>query len=287
MKITTILLLLLLAAQLAAANAIDALKTVEDVQQFLVKKVHKKWKGWTLIAEVPGDTATYGKGRFFKMDINNDGLTDLVVNGMYLMAVTDRGKGRYGIHIIDDGSFMQEAYSLTDIVATGNGPLFVIKEKDLSNYKKTTDTLGRTDTLIFKFGSFVEYNARPEDLQVLRIDFSTTACFGTCPVFELSVDAGGSATYNALQYNDREGKFTGTIEQAAYDKLLQTICYLNLPSLNDDYSVNWTDDQAVTLTVTFGNGQTKTIQDYGAIGTFGLKNLYSQLFALRLTQQWD
>jgi hypothetical protein len=56
--------------------------------------------------------------------------------------------------------------------------------------------------------------------------------------------------------------------------------------LQNNYAVNWTDDQTCTLTITYNNEQTKTITDYGEIGTNGLRIIYDRLFALRKNQKW-
>jgi hypothetical protein len=50
--------------------------------------------------------------------------------------------------------------------------------------------------------------------------------------------------------------------------------------------VGWTDDQTCTLKITYDNGKTKTITDYGKIGTYGLNRVYSILFSLRQNQKW-
>ena len=50
--------------------------------------------------------------------------------------------------------------------------------------------------------------------------------------------------------------------------------------------MNWTDDQASTLTLTYNNGLVKTIEDYGMIGNYGLILLYNKLQALRFNQDW-
>ena len=47
-----------------------------------------------------------------------------------------------------------------------------------------------------------------------------------------------------------------------------------------------TDGQTCGLKITYDNGKTKIIHDYGLIGTFGLDRTYEMLFNLRKNQTW-
>jgi len=284
MRTLTTILILLLTANLTLANDIDDLQTKDDVQKFLVK-INPEWEKYDFFENTgKEDTSAYGKGNFFKIDLGNNGLTDLVINGKYFFAVTDNGNGNYESHFIDRGTFMLDKHTLKNIVYKDKTPLLIIGSYSEYNFGKNNDT--KTDTLVLKFGEFYEYNSTPDNFKIEEISFSTSHCFGTCPVFELIIKADGTAKYNAIEYNDKKGKFKTILDTATFNKLLQTINYLKWTSLKDEYSVNWTDDQTATLEIKFSNGQTKKISDYGMIGTFGLEHLYDQLFALRKTQKW-
>jgi hypothetical protein len=297
MKVISFALLFLLSTLPAFANDIDQLQTKDDVKNFLIEKVNKKWKDWDLFESNATDTARFGKNKFYKLDIDNNGSTDLLIDGEYFFAVIDNGDKTYGTHFIDRGTFLIDKHTLTNIIYKDKIPLLIVN--DFDEYKRfPSDTAksgwelrwnvvgSQTDTLIYKFGDFIEYNPRPDKLSIEEIKFSTTYCYGTCPVFELTIKADRSATFNAIEYNDKKGKFKATIDTASYNRLIQTINYIRLTSLNKNYSVGWTDDQTCTLKIKFNSGQTKEISDYGLIGTYGLQNLYNQLFALRETQKW-
>jgi hypothetical protein len=102
----------------------------------------------------------------------------------------------------------------------------------------------------------------------------------------LSIENSRKSSYNAKNNNSKRGKFHTVIAEAEYNKLLKTIEYIRLPTLKDNYSVGWTDDNTVILEISYNNGQVKKIRDYGTIGTFGLENLYRQIYSLRHTQKW-
>jgi hypothetical protein len=278
------LALLVLTTTCCFANEIDKLQSLKEVTTFLRTHTDKYWQQEVFFDSTVIDTSRYGKNRFFKLDLDANGLTDLVVNGKYLFAVTDEGNGNYSRHFIDRGAFTSRKYNLLTILPKGSIPLLVVK--GYNRYRRDGQDTAKPDTLLLKFGAFIEYQSAPSKLQINQVSFSTSGCYGSCPIFELTIQPDRTATYHAIEYNKKRGKFKAVIDTAAYDRLVATLEYVHFFTLRDFYQVNWTDDQSVDLEVKLSNGQVKHIHDYGAIGTFGLANLYAQLFKLRESQGW-
>jgi hypothetical protein len=287
MKVIALILAILamgIASFAQTRNEIDDLKTAADVNAFLnkLKPELAKEAGLDTKAAAPSG---FGKNTFHKVDINNDGATDLIVDAKRLLAFLWKANGKAEIIPLDGGIFIVYRYSLASVAKKDAETLLTIRlvmapgmpEQDIYVEK----------TLVYKFGGFLEYNAKPDDLKVEKILFSTSGCYGTCPVFDMEIDKDGKAAYNAKHYNDlQDGKFSGTIGSPVYAKIVQNINYIGLQDLKPEYSVPWTDDQTATLTITYNGGKKKTISDYGMIGTFGLKLLYGQLSDLRGTVDW-
>jgi len=283
MKTYTTILVLFLTVKLGFANDIDSLMTKEDVEKFLIKINSKCEKYDVFNTSKKKYTSIYNKEKFLKLDVDNNGLTDLIINGKYFFVVTDIGNGHYESSFIERGKITLSNYTLINIIYKDNAPLLLMK--NYFKYKDTTNN-SNVDTLIFKFGDFIEFNSMPDNLKIEKIKFSTSGCFGSCPIFEISILPNGNVAYKAIEYNEKSGKFKAIIDKNSYNNILQTINYIKLPSLKDKYEVNWTDDETVTLEIIYNSGQVKIINDYGGIGTFGLENLYHQLFVLRDTLNW-
>ncbi len=146
--------------------------------------------------------------------------------------------------------------------------------------------------LDYQFNNFIEYNDSPSNFSIQKIEFETGLCYGTCPMFNLELNKNGKSRFIAKAYNffDRndpkagkkaqenfkngEGNFETILKESDFQNIEALLNYINFPELKDDYAVRWTDDQSVTLTVTYDNGKIKKIKDYGLSGTYGLKNLY-------------
>lgn|SRR5690606_11053736 len=127
--------------------------------------------------------------------------------------------------------------------------------------------------------------------KIEKIEYSTTMCFGTCPVFSLTINSDKNAEWNAEKYNkinnkEVNGKFHSKITKKQYNKLIGLLNSIDLEKLKDEYEVNWTDLQSSTLKITYDNGKVKSIHDYGMRGTDDLKRIYQLLFELRENQKW-
>ena len=147
--------------------------------------------------------------------------------------------------------------------------------------------------LTYKYGDFIEYNSKPQNYSIEKIEYQTSMCFGTCPKFYISILRDKSAVFKAEIHNresrdskEIQGVFSTTLRDTSFSEIINLLNYIDFPKLKDNYSVGWTDDQTSTLTVTYNNGQVKKIKDYGLIGTYGLDRLYQLLFALRFNQTW-
>jgi hypothetical protein len=74
------------------ASLIDNLKTDDDVRAFLKQTVAADWKVDPLANDKPTFNEKLAKVKWVKLDLNGDGVTDLLVNGRYLWAIIDAGK---------------------------------------------------------------------------------------------------------------------------------------------------------------------------------------------------
>jgi len=115
---------------------------------------------------------------------------------------------------------------------------------------------------------------------------STLGCFGSCPVFDIVIKNDGSAELDARHHNKITGKHSATISNNSLDSLLKITSHLSLRTLNNFYSVPWTDDETGILKISYNNGKIKTIKDDGFRGTNGLALLYKIIFDIKEKQDW-
>ncbi|MGI4875704.1 MAG: DUF6438 domain-containing protein [Janthinobacterium lividum] len=286
----------------APATEIDRLTTAAQVQQFMrtMNTDYTDYRAFILTDSLDSECAAHlscdplrNQQSWLKADFDGNGRTDLVVIG-YESA---HKWGQLITCFLDSGKQVMHEEKLSgynnycaqlQICYLQRRPAIrythVVIPRE--RFEKNPKPVCQIDTLIFDKKHFVEYNHSPKDYAIKKVEFSTTGCYGICPVFNLQVNYDGAATYRAEEYSKKEGTFTGIIAPQALKELWASLNYLGFPTLRNNYAISVTDHPTCTLTITYGTEQVKIIRDYGEQGTFGLQQVYQLLCALRETQAW-
>lgn len=206
---------------------------------------------------------------WMKADFDGNGRTDVLVFGEKPFIV---GTEKALICLLDSGKALPHPMGIGkysewhlgfDNFAEGMLPWIIEqKPKDLIAFARkvydSEDTAGNyrciVDTLILDKGRFIEYNPAPGRYSVKSIQFETTHCYGSCPVFKMTIDYKGKASYEALEYNRLSGRFTGLIDKDDLQELWYIVNYLKFRQMGGRYEVGETDHQTAVLTVTYEDG---------------------------------
>ncbi|WP_144281587.1 DUF6438 domain-containing protein [Chryseobacterium echinoideorum] len=301
---------------------IDNLKSQEEVQSFIrktdstfnhyeVKKIEDFKTDDLIFLENQKIAKKEGVNKsFYKTDFDNNGYTDLLVLGdaYHCISSGNQSCSYDPIVILSFGNnkyrFINFSLGLQNYLTpkikkiNGKNLLSIYKPIIKSWEEKKFEETPFVQNLEYKFGEFVEYNSNDKNyIPIQKIELLTSGCFGTCPVFQLSIDQNRNAHFIAEHFNfsnnmeswseNIEGKFHTVIDEKQYESLTGTLQYIDFPNLKDNYAVNWTDDQTVILKITYAGNKLKVIQDYGATGTYGLRSTYKKLFDLRKNQHWS
>lgn len=287
---------MLLAGTLTRANEIDRLRTPDEVNRFIAARVGNRYEGEMLLSNdsEPGDAGRIARNQFFKVDVDGDRLTDLVIYGRQgLVVVRDLGNGAYARQYIDEG----DKVDLLSIDMGSTPARLIIDTKENVRYDTVINGRKRTfqradrfvhrvDTLVLAAGEFVEGRGKPSQRFTFgQLVYKTGPCFGKCPMFELTIRKNGTAIYRAQQFNERTGVFTAKIPQPELNRLMELLRTIGWDRLKDEYAVGWTDDQTVYTVINY-NGKTKSIKDYGKKGSIGLQSLYRLLTGWRASLDW-
>lgn len=248
-----------------------------------------------------------------KADLDNNGYTDLLATGtnktygnwnfdpnqeveyskdFNAFVIMNFGNGKTKLYDLTDGMFMSLA---ARIEHDSLQPLVGVYTPKLNTRFKPERRPETKSKLTYKFGNFIEYNPAPKEYDIEKIEYTTTSCNGECPLFSITIDKNGDAVFAANKYNYTlpwqkgkliSGTFKTPIKDENFEELITILNYTDFPNLKDNYNVPWTCDQGGILKVTYNHGQTKTIDDYGSKGTFGLRKLHSLFYELRTNQNW-
>ncbi|NNM94913.1 MAG: hypothetical protein HKL88_05550 [Bacteroidia bacterium] len=297
----TLLFSFLLISIASFANEIDLLNTGRDVQTFLRSHFPAFSDAQIALKDFLYPDALEQKVAdsldvklWQKADFDGNGKTDLLVymntgGKNYLTVIMDNGKS-FRVIFLSRYPFAEVFFPV--IKKLGSTPLLILY-KTCSYCHGPFEGITGTDSLIFptepfsnNFGNFVEPANAQHHYKIEKIEAATAPCTGTCPVFSMSIEANRKAGYHAIKYNDTTGNFTAVIDTMNYKKITSLLNYINFPQKKDNYNVTWTDDQAITLTITYDGGKVKKIYDYGERGSYGLNLLYSLIYQLRTNQEW-
>ena len=313
------------------ANKVDDLKTDSDVVKFL-KPLQESFnyigapqlkifstEEIVKISNCDSLVSTWNIKNWQKIDLNNDHRTDLVaiVNWYYNFCnyiAIDKGDNTFQLIQIGQSANI-EGCQLIDAINYNNQPLIEFHgsyPKGRRDFLKKNKWLPNTDTLIYKYGNFVEFNKEPSNYKIDSITFSSLWGWygweGTPkknPEYVdrvMKIGRSGRAVltnnkefvYYVLAKGQKKprdpstvsGIFKTQIKQADLEEIYNLINYLSIKKLKDTYAVGWTDDTSSYIRIKFTDGSVKYIADYGGVGTYGLRNLFSKFYALIKTQDW-
>jgi|GEM_PF-458928 len=286
MKIAWIIALFLIPSAVYA-NKIDKLTTKNEVERFVKSNINSDIRVGTIFWDSVSFKTRFddfGTNTFYKLDIDNNGLTDLVIDGNTQLVILDKGNSKYKTFSFN--AFYSNHYQYAGKIKVLDGHLALLYKVYDINLRREGESLLRIDTLIYKFDELIEYTANPEQHRIHQISLSTLPCFGSCPVFDLEIDEDGTLFYSPTSYTDATGSFIGKINKAHYTHLVEMLNYLRFARLQDEYSLPVTDLPTAILKVIYDDNHVKVINDYGEAGTRGLSAVYDIIEEIRRNHSW-
>lgn len=249
---------------------------------------------------------------FYKADFNNDGLTDLLALGSWGDELSPKeyafdamvimnGKDKATMHLLAKTHY---TVFVPEIRVTDSLPFIVLHQPEKIDNRPRMFVNGQFERakdsaqvkLVYHSGHFVEYNSKAvKHHKIAKIAFSASPCFGTCPWFEMVLEKGKDSWFIAKHYNfdkenfseKEEGTFKSRIVDSDIKDLEELLNYIDFENLYENYMVMHTDAPSASLIITYDDGKTKRIHDYGKSGTYGLQALYDKIANLRFNQKWE
>jgi hypothetical protein len=120
--------------------------------------------------------------------------------------------------------------------------------------------------------------------QITEITLERTACFGTCPMYKITLRRDGTATYIGRRFVDRVGTYKGNVY--GFERLAQFVESQGFFKLNNEYTVAVTDLPS-TITSAVRQGQRKTIVDYGNIAPLELWAIEQAIDGIVANTKWE
>lgn len=196
---------------------------------------------------------------YLKADLDNNGLTDLIVNNESLLLVMAFKEG-YKLQKV--GNYYN--YLAKKIIHSEDQALVVTEkvDNDVLFLNKNLET----DTLVYQLGTLIELNSKPTAIALEELDYYKNT---------------GRKTMHILIKNKKElhwyGKFC-IIDDSTYKSMTSLLNYIDIDSLKPEYNVPVMDyHTAVMMRLKYNNGKRCYVYDYGLSGTLGLSCFYKIL----------
>lgn len=96
-----------------------------------------------------------------------------------------------------------------------------------------------------------------------KIIYSSSPCFGSCQIINVSLDRNGDIHYQGIAHTDKVGFYSGKLDQSKTNFIFKKFEKANIKNLKSGYSASHTDDQTITTSFIKNGKIIKSIYDYG------------------------
>jgi hypothetical protein len=127
--------------------------------------------------------------------------------------------------------------------------------------QQDTLELAINDTMVIKYKKLTYKLDELTDFD--QIVYSSSGCYGSCPMIDISVAKNGYVLFQGEGYVKPIGFFTTIIDKKTSENIFEKFRKANPLQLLDEYAVGHTDDQSLTTTFIKNGKIVKTIHDYG------------------------
>ena len=117
------------------------------------------------------------------------------------------------------------------------------------------------------------------------IELERTACFGTCPIYRVTLFRGGRAELRAVSWQERKGDFAGQVNVFDYGRLCYLLKQLRFDRMAPRYVAGWTDSPTFIVTAVAG-GTTIRVSDYSGIGPIELWAIQETIDSVAQRVRW-
>lgn len=152
-------------------------------------------------------------------------------------------------------------------IENGKIKIFDLSDSTWQNIKIHSISENKLILQMFDSHEFMElsranYKLNPNE-HYGKIIFSSSSCYGTCPISDISIDNTGKMNFSGQAYNTKNGFFTSKINEIEYLKIEESFKKSNVKNLKNYYSEGGTDQERVSISFINDDKIIKTTSVYG------------------------
>ncbi|MFY0643773.1 MAG: hypothetical protein JXR19_04840 [Bacteroidia bacterium] len=124
-----------------------------------------------------------------------------------------------------------------------------------------------------------------QDIRVFTVE--TTACFGRCPIYKLTIASDGTAFLDAIKFTEADGKYSTQLSDSTVEEFYRRLDTLAWSSYEDVYRTGYTDLPSVIINYISPEGiQHKVILEQAAAPK-ELQQLSRSVEWFRVNLDWE
>lgn len=121
---------------------------------------------------------------------------------------------------------------------------------------------------------------------VSLITLERTACFGTCPVYKVTLARDGAAVYEGIRWTPRIGRFHSSIDSLAFAQLAQLVLGQGFATLDSSYIEPVTDNPTTIVCLRWA-ATSRCVEHYGQVGPPNLYNIERAIDSTAVRLLWS
>lgn len=147
--------------------------------------------------------------------------------------------------------------------------------------------LMKKDTLVFKYGSVVEFNPSPETQMISYIQMHAFCQFGGCPDYKVKISQDGQMILHNIQNTTEDpGLYSGTCEPVLLDQIFELANYIRLKK-KLEYFGDSSADKTVTMVISYDEDNYFSWYDYEQGASLSMSRLYELVIAAKDNAGWE
>lgn len=224
----------------------------------------------------------YRSNSFYKVDLDCNGKTDIIVDGRELLIVMDFENEKKIYYI--DGTILPTIPNTQHYLLYNYNVILPDGTRGMVFRHETAFSSCKLDTLIWGACGFVEYNCCTKTASISKIRYSKESYIYNDRLeshnFEIELDRTGHACLH------REQNYSTLLNAKSIDSIWIFMSQIDVISKENNYYSDLAHGSNFTFTIYFDSGDVKVINANGTIGTIGLGSLEKKLTEVSVLPIW-
>lgn len=220
--------------------------------------------------------------RFYKCDIDGNGRTDLVIDAGTTVVIMDV-KDILEYHYFSDPDF-PALFSCTGVLKMPDAAALLFDYKTC----ETEPPASKTDTVVFKYGTFIKHNCRNNYPKVISIGYQYLRNFGMIGdhASNIQINKDGKCYLN-YGHDGTGATFYGLADSNALSRLFALVTYIDWRSKDDEYYAPVDHDEGCSFNIYFEDGTVKKVHYWGYPPTESELYLGNQIASISHVVFWQ